>query len=234
MTISLSIRGDVSTSPFLFKIIIFDRLVQNGIFVGEIIIMSGRNRLFDEEKAMAQAAEVFWIKGYEAASTEDLLTAMNMNKGSLYNAFGNKRELFVKVFEWFAQRFIRNMKSVFFKHTNTFEAIREIFLQVAYPNDPIDHTKGCFYINILGETTGMDPELEKIAKEKLLEMEKLFHKELAKAQKEGQLNSSIQPALLAKYLLNLWNGLNITRRIYSEKELEKLVELNLQLCFNKN
>ena len=194
--------------------------------------MSGRNRLFDEEKALAQAAEVFWIKGYEAASTEDLLTAMDMNKGSLYNAFGNKRELFVKVFEWFARRFIHNMKEVFAKHDNTIDAIREIFLHVAYPDDPIEHTKGCFYVNILGETTGMDPDLEKIAKEKLIEMEKLFYKELSKAQKAGQLTSAIQPALLAKHLLNLWNGINITRRLYSEKELEKLVELNLQLCFD--
>jgi TetR/AcrR family transcriptional repressor of nem operon len=194
--------------------------------------MSGRNRLFDEEKALAQAAEVFWIKGYEAASTEDLLSAMNMNKGSLYNAFGNKRELFIKVFEWFAQRFIRNMKEVFAKHSNAIDAIREIFLHVAYPDDPMDHTKGCFYVNILGETTGMDPDLEKIAKEKLIEIEKLFHKELTKAQKTGQLTSAIQPALLAKHLLNLWNGINITRRLYSEKELEKLVELNLQLCFD--
>jgi TetR/AcrR family transcriptional repressor of nem operon len=193
--------------------------------------MSGRNRLFDEEKALAQAAEVFWIKGYEAASTEDLLTAMDMNKGSLYNAFGNKRKLFIKVFDWFAQRFIRNMKEVFAKQANTIDAIREIFIRVAYPGDPMEHTKGCFYVNILGETTGMDPDLEKIAKEKLIDIEKLFHKELTKAQKSGQLTSSIQPALLAKHLLNLWNGINITRRLYSEKELEKLVELNLQLCF---
>jgi TetR/AcrR family transcriptional repressor of nem operon len=78
----------------------------------------------------------------------------------------------------------------------------------------------------------MDPDLEKIAKEKLIEIEKLFHKELTKAQKTGQLTSAIQPALLAKHLLNLWNGINITRRLYSEKELEKLVELNLQLCFD--
>ncbi|MBO9202895.1 MULTISPECIES: TetR/AcrR family transcriptional regulator [Niastella] len=195
--------------------------------------MSGRNRLFDEEKALAQAAEVFWIKGYEAASTEDLLTAMDLNKGSLYNAFGNKRELFIKVFDWFAQRFIRNMKEVFAKHSNTVDAIREIFLHVAYPDKPIDHTKGCFYVNILGETTGMDPDLEKVAREKLLDMEKLFHKELTKAQKAGQLTSTIQPSLLAKHLLNLWNGINISRRLYNEKELEKLVELNLQLCFDR-
>jgi TetR/AcrR family transcriptional repressor of nem operon len=128
--------------------------------------MSGRNRLFDEEKALVQAAEVFWIKGYEAASTEDLLTAMDMNKGSMYNAFGNKRELFVKVFNWFAHRFIHKMKDVFAKNKQVVEAIREIFLNVAYPADPMDHTKGCFYVNILGETSGMDPELEKIAKEK--------------------------------------------------------------------
>jgi TetR/AcrR family transcriptional repressor of nem operon len=122
---------------------------------------------------------------------------------------------------------------VFSKQVNTVEALREIFLHVAYPDDPLEHTKGCFYVNILGETTGMDPDLEKIAKEKLIEIEKLFHKELTKAQKTGQLTSAIQPAMLAKHLLNLWNGINITRRLYSEKELGKLVELNLHLCFDK-
>jgi TetR/AcrR family transcriptional repressor of nem operon len=54
---------------------------------------------------------------------------------------------------------------------------------------------------------------------------------LAKAQKEGQYKSPMQPALLAKYLVNLWNGLNISRRLYSEKELEKLVDMNLTFCF---
>src|SRR5688500_10969038 len=132
--------------------------------------MSGRTREFDENKALESASEVFWIKGYEAATTEELLQAMELNKGSMYNAFGNKRELFVKVFHWFAERFIQNMREVFKKHDNPINAIKEIFYGVAKSNDPLSHVKGCFYVNILGEMSGMDEDLVKIAQQKLLDV----------------------------------------------------------------
>jgi TetR/AcrR family transcriptional repressor of nem operon len=191
--------------------------------------MAGRNREFDEEKALADAAEVFWIKGYASASTEDLLAAMNINKGSMYNAFGNKRDLFIKVFEWFAARFIQSVKDAFKQSGTAYDALRSIFYNVAHPSDPQAHLKGCFYVNILGEMSGLDEELKKIAVTKLTDVEEVFCKELTKAKKNGELNSELSVAWQAKYLVNLWNGLNISRRIYTEKELEKLVDLNLKI-----
>jgi TetR/AcrR family transcriptional repressor of nem operon len=191
--------------------------------------MSGRTREFDENKALESAAEVFWIKGYEAASTEDLLQAMGLNKGSMYNAFGNKRELFVKVFHWFAERFIQNMKDVFKKHDDPVNAIKEIFYAVAKANDPLLHVKGCFYVNILGEMSGMDEDLVKIAQQKLLDVEALFYKELKKGIEDGYIDNSLHAKSTAKYLVNLWNGLSITRRLYTRKDLEQLVEMNLKI-----
>lgn len=49
---------------------------------------------FDIDEATDKATEVFWKKGYEATSMADLIEAMQINKGSLYNAFGSKKELF--------------------------------------------------------------------------------------------------------------------------------------------
>jgi TetR/AcrR family transcriptional repressor of nem operon len=191
--------------------------------------MSGRNRAFDEDKALESAAEVFWIKGFEAASTEDLLLAMNLNKGSMYNAFGNKRALFLKVFHWFAQRFTQNMKDVFKKHLNPVDAIKEIFYGVARASDPRLHVKGCFYVNILGEMSGMDEDLVKVAQQKLIDVETIFYKELKRGINEGHLAASINAKATAKYLVNLWNGLSISRRMYSCKDLEQLVETNLTI-----
>jgi TetR/AcrR family transcriptional repressor of nem operon len=191
--------------------------------------MAGRTREFDEEKALAQAAEVFWIKGYASASTEDLLEAMNINKGSMYNAFGNKRDLFIKVFDWFAARFIQTVKNTFAQSKNATEALHSIFYNVAHPSDPQAHVKGCFYVNILGEMSGLDEELKKIAMDKLVDVEDVFCKQLTKAKKNGELKTELSAAWLAKYLVNLWNGLNISRRIYTEKEMERLVDLNLKI-----
>ena len=48
---------------------------------------------FDTEVALGNAMRAFWAKGYEATSLADLIKAMNINKGSLYNAYGGKKEL---------------------------------------------------------------------------------------------------------------------------------------------
>src|SRR5438128_8822547 len=63
----------------------------------------GRPRSFDREKALAAAMEVFWRKGYEGASLDDLTKAMGLNKPSLYGAFGDKAGLFRMVLDRYAE-----------------------------------------------------------------------------------------------------------------------------------
>lgn len=60
---------------------------------------AGRPRKFDYDKAMVQAMSVFWIKGYEGASMRDLTAAMGITGPSLYAAFGDKRDLFLKTID---------------------------------------------------------------------------------------------------------------------------------------
>ena len=55
-----------------------------------------RPKEFNPGEALEKAMQAFWHKGYEATSMEDLLNAMDINRGSLYATFGDKRELFLK------------------------------------------------------------------------------------------------------------------------------------------
>jgi TetR/AcrR family transcriptional repressor of nem operon len=66
--------------------------------------MAGRKKVFSEDKVLQCAAELFMVKGFEASSTDELLAAMNINKGSLYHSFGSKRDLFVKVLQFYSDK----------------------------------------------------------------------------------------------------------------------------------
>jgi AcrR family transcriptional regulator len=63
----------------------------------------GRPRAFDADKALDQAVDLFWRKGYEGTGISDLTRAMGINPTSLYSTFGNKEELFRKVLDRYAE-----------------------------------------------------------------------------------------------------------------------------------
>ena len=53
-------------------------------------------KTFNEDKAIEAAMILFWEKGYTDTSMANLLEATNLTKGSFYNAFGSKKDLFIK------------------------------------------------------------------------------------------------------------------------------------------
>src|SRR5271165_4944941 len=64
----------------------------------------GRPRQYDPERALAKAAEAFWKHGYAATSLDDLVAATGMNRPSLYAAFGDKRDLYLKTLMRYQQQ----------------------------------------------------------------------------------------------------------------------------------
>ena len=65
-----------------------------------------RPKEFNPDDAIEKAMQVFWYKGYEATSMEDLLTAMDLNRGSRYGTFDDKRQLTLKVMDRYCHGFV--------------------------------------------------------------------------------------------------------------------------------
>src|SRR5579871_401358 len=64
----------------------------------------GRPRNFDEAKALEKATHVYWSKGYDGVTIDDLVAGMGVGRPSLYSVFGDKRTLFLRVLKDYAEK----------------------------------------------------------------------------------------------------------------------------------
>ncbi len=71
--------------------------------------MAGRPKEFDQQVALERAMKTFWANGYEATSVQDLLDAMEINRGSMYDTFGDKHALFSAAFDHYGRKFLQSL-----------------------------------------------------------------------------------------------------------------------------
>src|SRR5271163_3330645 len=69
----------------------------------------GRPRSYEPDAALAQAMEAFWKSGYAATTLDDLSAATGMNRPSLYAAFGDKQDIYIKAY----RRYRAQMRDAF-------------------------------------------------------------------------------------------------------------------------
>jgi TetR/AcrR family transcriptional repressor of nem operon len=191
--------------------------------------MRGRPTIYDNKDVLEKAQKVFWKKGFTATSLEDILEAMGIGSGSFYNAFkGGKKELFKKAINQRREAF-KQFEDLVAESQSPIELIKEFFRSMAKA-DLQTHLQGCIIVNTIVEMASLDHDLEQEAVAILKEVEQFYTKTIEKAQKNGTLKNQTDPVILGRYLITLWNGLNVTRRMYPDKEvLIRQIEMQLEI-----
>ncbi|HJS75619.1 MAG TPA: TetR/AcrR family transcriptional regulator, partial [Vicinamibacteria bacterium] len=117
----------------------------------------GRPREFDRDEALDRAVQVFWSRGFERTSVEDLTDSMGIQRGSLYAAFGDKHQLFLAALDRYEERFYRDTLR-FLEEGSPREGIRRVFQQVVSDCACGGGAKGCFITNTAVALAEDDPE----------------------------------------------------------------------------
>ncbi len=168
----------------------------------------GRPRAFDMEKALQKALEVFWRKGYEGASLPDLCEAMGINKPSLYAAFGNKEQLFLKAIELY-----ENRPCAFYypalEQATSYEVVKHMLCGAASANADPNNPPGC----VIVQGALACSESAAFVKEALIikrrASETALRERLQKAKDEADLPADADPAALARYIGAVLQGMAI-------------------------
>jgi AcrR family transcriptional regulator len=159
----------------------------------------GRPRQYDPERALAKAAEAFWKHGYAATSLDDLVAATGMNRPSLYAAFGDKRDLYLKTLTRYQQqsRAIGAQITadepplrVFLKRF--YEAALDIYLESGR------EAAGCYSISTAPAQAVTDTGVRDFLAASISGTDAFVAKQVVKARERGEVPSDADPHALAQ------------------------------------
>ena len=178
-----------------------------------------RPRSFKNDDVLDAAIECFWRRGLEGTSVRDLAAEMGINGPSLYNAFGDKRSLFVQSLERYAARSMRERIERLECQQTPKAAVQMFFQEVIARSlsDP-DH-RGCLIVNSALEVAPHDRELRKVVIGYLGEIENFFARCLERAKDAREIPKSVEPGDTARLFLGLLLGLRVAARANPDRVL---------------
>jgi len=185
---------------------------------------------FDEDDAIGKAMKVFWEKGYESASIADLITGTGITRGSLYNAFGGKEQLFIKALLKYNKDNRRALLAELEAMDDPRQAIVAVFDGIVAETLADTEKKGCFIVNTASELTIHGDEVNQIVHNGIREFEAFFRRSIEVAQARGDIPQSVEPEATAKALLAMVVAIRVLGRgTFDKSALTTIAEQALRL-----
>jgi AcrR family transcriptional regulator len=186
----------------------------------------GRPRAYQPDVALGKALDLFRKDGFAATSLDDLSAATGMNRPSLYGAFGDKRELYIKSYQRYREDARAAMIDIFREELPIRKRLERIFavaLDIYLSGDA--GPRGCFTVMTAASEAVSDPEIRAMVLEGLHELDKAFTACFRLAREKGELARSADPEVLAQLASATVHTIAIRARArVPRKDLEAIVK----------
>jgi TetR/AcrR family transcriptional repressor of nem operon len=174
-----------------------------------------RTKEFDIEEALEHAMNAFWSHGFAGTSVHDLVEAMQIQRGSLYGTFGDKRALFRLAYERYDERRQRGMNSGLMP----LEALSAWFARLVEEGCAENGTRGCFIINTALELEAHDTQMRAAVAQSLKSIEAFFFDRIQAGQADGSIDTRLDARRTAQSMLSSVIGLRVLSRSRPERAL---------------
>jgi len=184
----------------------------------------GRPRAYEPEVALGKALDLFRKDGFAATSLDELSAATGMNRPSLYAAFGDKRELYIKSYARYRTDARAAMVEIFRGELPIRERLKRIYaaaldIYVADVSEP----QGCFTVMTAASEAVADPEIRAMVLDGFAELDKAFASCFRRAKEKRELPPSADPVVLAQLASATIHTIAIRSRArVPRKELEAI------------
>jgi AcrR family transcriptional regulator len=196
----------------------------------------GRPRAYEPEVALAKALDLFRKDGFAATSLDDLSAATGMNRPSLYGAFGDKRELYIKSYARYRADARVAMADIFRTELPIGKRLQRIFavaLDIYLSGDA--GPRGCFTVMTAASEAIADPDIRAMVREGFTELDKAFAACFRIAKERGELPASADPLVLAQLASATIHTIAIRARAQvPRKELEAIVKGAIEMMCGRS
>jgi AcrR family transcriptional regulator len=194
----------------------------------------GRPRAYDPATAVARAAETFWKAGYAGTSLDDLSEATGMNRPSLYAAFGDKRDLYLKTLEYY-----RNESRVLAREALADHPPLRVFLKRFYSKALELYLeggpRGCYSIGTAATVAAVDDGVRAFLAESMRTTDSFLKHQIEKARERGEIARDADAAALAYLASATLHTLAVRSRAgLPRQELDTLVEAAIGVIAGKH
>jgi TetR/AcrR family transcriptional regulator, transcriptional repressor for nem operon len=192
--------------------------------------MAGK-KAFHPDQALDKAMNLFWERGYEGSSVEDLVQCTGIGRGSLYDTFGDKHSLYLAALD----RYCTMNHTYLIEFEQQSGPLRELLERffMGYVDlllsDPA--RRGCFLVNANIELAPHDPEVSQRVQTAYHEIEEVFYRRLIKAQAVDELPWTHDPHKLARFLLATLISIRVLARVHADRDMLRDIVKTALLVF---
>lgn len=190
----------------------------------------GRTKEFDKHEVLAKAAQTFLRYGYEGASMQTLVSTMGINRGSIYDTFGDKRSLFSAVIAHYETTIVKDIFNRLMTANASKQTIIDLFRDLVESMSREENCYGCLITNTAVELCPHDTQVKARINTCFSQITRGFKHALANAQSKGEIESDRDLDAIAQYLTSNLQGLRVISKVDRNREtLENIVDVILSV-----
>jgi TetR/AcrR family transcriptional repressor of nem operon len=169
-----------------------------------------RPREFDRAQALNKAMAVFWLKGYAATSTADLLEAMQIGRQSMYDTFGDKHALYLEALRLYNESSVGELLRSLQLGSALEGLANMLFTFAARPEK--DNAKGCMGVNAVCEFGQADPEVNALRDASSKMLNKAVEQVLRDAVAAGEMGADTNIADAVAFIASTLAGMKVSAK----------------------
>jgi TetR/AcrR family transcriptional repressor of nem operon len=190
----------------------------------------GRPKQFDPDAAVSTAMDLFWRRGYGATTPAELVEALEIGKGSLYNTFQNKHSLFEQALRRYGDQRVAGLTEVLSRPESVRNRLQAALERLAAPEHAYLRRRGCLAVNTAAELGERDKAATAIVRDVFERMERALQVTIEEGQRSGELDADSDAKEIASLLLSTIIGMTVIAKTSDRTErLQRVVRALMSL-----